>query len=114
MAQETLPPSLAGLPSDALQQVFGSAEYKAGVRLASCSKPLLAEAKRCRLFRAHVLDQGARTDALQLVFALAEPKASVRLASCSRPLRFEAKRCQALWNNVLWMYPYNWRVLAAA
>ena len=59
MAQDTAP-SLSALPALAVQLVFGSAEAKAGVRLASCSKPLLAEAKRCQALWDHALAHGCR------------------------------------------------------
>ena len=51
-------PLFADLPAVAVQLVLGSAEAKAGVRLASCSKPLLAEAKRCQALWKHVLYYG--------------------------------------------------------
>ena len=61
MAREkrTLPPSFSSLASDAVQLVFGSAEAKAGVRLASCSRFLHHEAKRCQTLWDGVLDQGS-------------------------------------------------------
>lgn len=58
MAQDAL--SLSTLSSDAVQQVLGSAEAKAGLRLASCSRFLHAEAKRCQALWVGVLDHGER------------------------------------------------------
>ena len=58
MARHAL--SFSDLSSDAVQLVLGSAEAQAGVRLASCSRFLRSEAKRCQALWDHALAQGER------------------------------------------------------